>query len=513
MTVHTETGRRFLHVCGWIGAFFLFACGLPAAEATADPLADIRHLPASNPYRKTLEQWLSLPPEERATLSSWAGKKGEGQTPVTTLTAEQSERVASLTASLLAASRQPNTAVWPLVPSAAEPDNPMAGTLPHVRVVMDLGRLVAKGTESLPPHDAIQTAAAIAQMGRQMRAKEGAIMDHFLGGALESLATTSMAKRLGEFSTADLDEMHTAWAALKAALGSDQALRGERDLFFRPFLKQILKPGLAALLAEQEGLEETAPATEGSVGAGLRLTAIINDGQRMIGLEDKAKGRSFFVAEGKTVNEVTLVSIDFKQNRAALRIGDKDAIMDLTSKRIVARQPAANRLIRMLDMGGAFSQDPEKSADELISNLVQRIRNRPGGLDGFIQQLESDYDKVLAESLLWAEQPKTITRSNGFPFEDPLLNALIPNTDIVPRRINQADLTVAMLDAAASLRRQELAGQPLQAPPDPWAKDGESLHVERKPDGSFILRSIYESSKGKPVEYKFAAPDAGLIRR
>lgn len=330
---------------------------------------------------------------------------------------------------------------------------------------------------------------------------------------MEGIATAGVAKRLGEFSAADLDALQAAWAGLKAVPGTDQALRGERDEFFKPFLKHILKPGLAALLAEQAGLAETAPVARAGVGAELRVTAIINDGQRMIGMEDLAKGRSFFVSEGKTVNEVTLVSIDFERNRAVLRIGGKDAIMDLTSKRIVERQAATNRLLRVLGLANSFSPEQGGAADELMGRLVQRVQNHPGGLDGYIQQLESQYDTALANSLLRAEQPKFDASSKGNPPDDPLLTLLIPTFDGVARTLNRAELTVTMFNAAVALRSQELAGKPPEAAHDPWAKDGEKLHVERNPDGGFILRSIYEGRDGKPVEYKFAAPDAGLIRR
>ena len=142
---------------------------MPAADSAADPLAFIRHLPASNPYRKPLEKWLSLPDEERKSLSSWAEVKGECEAPAPPLTAEQSELIAGLTASLRSAAHQQDAAVWPLVPNPAEPDNPMAIMVPHVGVMMSLGRLVTRGTENTQPRDAIETYAAVAQMGRQMR--------------------------------------------------------------------------------------------------------------------------------------------------------------------------------------------------------------------------------------------------------------------------------------------------------------------------------------------------------
>jgi len=512
MNPRTGTGRRVLYCCGWLVACLVFVCGLPAADATSDPLADIRHLPANNPYRKTLEQWLSLPREQRDALSSWAGKKADGEPPAPPLTPEQSEWVASLSASLRTASRQPDAAdIWPLVPSATEPDNLMAATLPHISVVMDVGRLVARGTENLPTRDAIETDAALAQMGRRMRAG-GVLIGDLVGVSLESLATAGIAKRLGEFSAADLDAVRAAWAGLKASPGADQALRAERDVFFEPFLKQILKPGLAALLAEQAGLADNAPTSNG-VGSNLRLTALISDGQRMIGLEDTTKGRSFFVGEGKTVNGVTLVSIDFKQNRAALRIGDKDAILDLTSKRIVERQAAANRLIHMLGMANSFADAPAPGADELLRSLVQHARDHPGGLDGYIQQLMSAYDKTLAQSLLRAEQPKMDADPTTHPAQDPVLAVLMPSFDSLVRTLNKSDLSTTMLNAALTLRRQELAGAPLQTPHDPWGQSGDNLQMERSPDGGFILRSVYEGRAGKPVEYKFAAPDAGMMRR
>jgi hypothetical protein len=45
---------------------------LRAEEQASDPLASIRHLPASNPYRAPLEKLLTLPREDQEALRAWA---------------------------------------------------------------------------------------------------------------------------------------------------------------------------------------------------------------------------------------------------------------------------------------------------------------------------------------------------------------------------------------------------------------------------------------------------------
>lgn len=503
MNVHLNRRRCSRRFFGWAGVWIILACALPANDAAPDTFAAIRNLPASNPYRSPLEAWLTLPEEQRKTLLSWSERREEGEPPAPPLTVEQTELLTGLTESLRAAARQPDAASWPATPNPAEPENPMAFTVPHVGVMMGLGRLVMRGSEGMPSAEAIETYAAVAQMGRQTRLGR-TLIEQLAGVGLEGMAMTGAARRLGEFSAAELDVLSAAWGGLRAAPGIDQAISGERDQFFRPLLHRILKPGLAALLAESADEEGATPTAGTDVGTDLRLTAIISDGVRMIGLEDVAKGTSFFVPEGKTVNDVTLISIDFEVNRAQLRVGGKDAVMDLSSKRIVGNRAVADRLMR--SMGGI-------GGEQLINTLLRRVRDHPGGLDGYIRQLESDYETAFSDALLRAEQPKLAAIPQRKRTDDPLLQIMMPTLDRVARTLNRADLTVTMLNAATSLRRGELTGQTMQPTPDPWARaNGGKLNVERMPDGGFILRSIYEGRDGNPTEYKFAAPDAGMVR-
>jgi len=128
--------------------------------------------------------------------------------------------------------------------------------------------------------------------------------------------------------------------------------------------------------------------------------------------------------------------------------------------------------------------------------------------------LLATYDNGIADALLRAEQPKAEVRSTTQAgAQNPLLYIVMPSFEPVARRINQAELATKMLDAAIELRRRKLAGTASLPAVDPWAKNGESLLLTPALDGGFTLRSIYEVRPGKPVEYKFAAPDAGIVRR
>lgn len=509
LTIMTHGFRR-------IGKFLGLLWGLVAAAATAaDPQAAIRHLPANNPYRAAIEEYLGLPEEDRTRLVAWARKTGEGDAPPPVLTAEQRARVADLSAAVLAAARQPQAAEWPLVPDPADPENPAAITVPHVGPIMQLARIVNRSAADLPPGEAIDRYAAVAQLGRQAR-NGGTLIDQLAGVAAEGLATGETSRRLGEFSGADLDRLTAAWAALKPSPGLDAAFRGERDLFFKPLLEKIIGPGLAAMLAEENALSGTvtAPAAN-DVGAGLRLTAIINDGQPMIGLEERATGTAFFVREGKTVNGVSVLSIDFERNRAMLRVHGKEAVLDLVSKRIVERKAAVGRLFRLLGGMDGLSAGGGDEGPKIVADLLKHARIHPEGLGGYIKELQADYDRMLADELLRAERPKAEARDPAsLRSENPLLALIMPSFESVARRINQSELAGTMLDAAVGLRRRQLNGSlPVRAAVDPWSGAGEGFRLTIIPDGGFILGSAYESAPGKPVEYKYGAPDAGPERK
>jgi hypothetical protein len=302
---------------------------------------------------------------------------------------------------------------------------------------------------------------------------------------------------------------------LRPAPGLDQVLRRERDLFFLPLVEKVIRPGLAALIAEENELAGvSAPRAADDGVSAFRLTAIINDGQRMIGLENRSAGTSFFVQEGKTVNDVTVLSIDFDRKRAMLRVCGKDAVLDLVSRRIVERTQAASRLLRLLKTAQGVSSNESSQAEQVIADLVKRARAHPEGVDGCLRDLLADHDAGLAAVLLRAEHPAFEARPARTADESPLLMLTFPALDTVARRLTQAELTTTMLGAAADVRRRQLDGERAPVPAaDPWAKKGEGLTLVPANDGGFTLRSIYENHSGKPTEYKYAAPDAGLVRR
>lgn len=509
----SPVSRLYPLFLGWvavlISSLFVEVCAADMAVASLTP---IQHLPAGNPYREVLEKYLLMPEVDRVALLSWSEKKGEGEAPSPPLTAGQRELLAGLTGMVREAAGRPDAAVWPLVPDAKDPDNPLAITLPHIGSLIALGRIVTRGAGELPAPEAIDTCAAVAQMGRQARSGH-TLIEQLTGAALEGITTAEVARRIGEFSGPELDRLSVAWAGLRPAPGIDRALAGERERFFKPFLDQILKPGLAALLAEQEALSGTGPSEGGGVGSELRLTALISDGQRMIGLENRISGASFFVAEGKTVNEVTLLSINFDRKRAMLRVRGKEAVMDLVSKRIVERREAVSRLSRVLKFMGSFSSEPMRETDALLDGLVRRARNHPAGLDGYIGELQSHYDAGLVDALQRAEQPRIDDSSMKSPPDDPVLIMLSPGFESIARRLTGSELTPVLLRTAVALRQEQLAGKPARPLADPWSKKGEALRIQRTSDGGFILSSIYEDRAGRPVEYKYAAPDAGQVRR
>ena len=513
MTLGLQRIRLIGLGCGLVWSVMAGVVSLAAAPIT-DPLVAIRHLPANNPYRAPLEKFLNLPEEQRTLLAMWAQKPKSGEALPPSLTAEQRAWVADLGAAVLAAAHQPQAAEWPAVPDPADPENPMGMTIPHVGAVNQLARIVNHSAADLAPGEAIGYYAAVAQLGRQVRTG-GTLIDQLTGVAVEGLAIAETSRRLGEFSGADLDKLTASWAALKSAPGIGDSLRGERDLFFKPLLEKIIKPGLAAMIAEENELSGTSVLSQDGVGAGLRLAAIINDGHRMIGLEDRSSGTSFFVEEGKTVNGVAVLSIDFDRSRAMLRVHGKDAVLDLVSKRIVERRADARRLMRLFGMMDGMSSNQDGNNAKSVSNLLKRVQAHPGCLDDYIKQLQENYDAGITGAMLRAEQPKMGVGPKLSSSDDPLLALLAPTSEfeLVARLFKRAELTTKMLDAAVGLRRQQLSGAPSVPAVDPWSQNGEGFRLTATPDGGFILSSIYEGRSGKPVEYKYATPDAGLVRR
>ena len=77
----------------------------------------------------------------------------------------------------------------------------------------------------------------------------------------------------------------------------------------------------------------------------LRLSALleVEGGGIKVGLVDKKSGKSFFLTEGETVEEIELVSASFDEEEAVLRKGNEMAVIKLESGEIRPLSPAEQR--------------------------------------------------------------------------------------------------------------------------------------------------------------------------
>ena len=456
-----------------------------------------------NPYQTVVTQWLALPSEQRNAISEWSEPVGAKDGAGATLSAEQEQIVAHLATAVQRAAQDPREAKWLMTLNPNDPDNPAAMTLPYLSPLMALGKITIKTAATESPSEAINRYLAVTQMGRTLR-QNCPLIDQLTGINLERQSNRGMADRLGEFSAADLDRLARVRAGLKPVLSFETALReGERNQFFYPMLDRLLGPGLAALLEENARLEKgAAPALEDEVVTSLRLSGIITGGDNMIGLERTQDGSSFWVREGQTVQGVKLQSIDRSRKLAYILIGKQNAVVQLASKQVLICRPGgdAKRLREMLDL---FDKSGP-SQDEWISQIMRSVGTYPNGLKGYLDHLRLEYDQRLMQAVQYADQVKVPTASaNVASLDDPLLNQMTPAFSKVGRTMNSANLEAFMMDAALQLRRQELAGLPLEPPMDPWASEGTRLKLDRTADGRFTLGSVYEKKAGEPLEVSF----------
>lgn len=486
----------------------LLAFALSVRLLAADLLEDLKGIPESNPYRPVLVQYASLSPEDRAALENWVSPTDD-TTPLPVLTTEQKALARDLTAALVATTSAPPTtaADWAPATNPADPDNPFAALIPTVRPFRNLSRIAAKNAEIQSPSEAIETYAAIAQLGRQQRAGPS-LIQQLTGVAIEGIAQAEAAERIGNLSAAQLQQLSAAFNGLQAAPSLTDSLSGERDLFFIPFMKKTVLPGLRALLDEEaDPALITAPAeSERTFTRDLRLSGMLDlgDGERRVLLENLETGVVLTLLENRAVEGIILTSIDFEKRLAYIRHEDREAVIHLQSKHIVERSRAAQNLLKMFD---DFSLSPAAR-----TRWLDGARAHSKGAEGYVRSLIHEYNVSLAVQILRARQARPMPLAKSDDDTDPLSDFGLNVIGKVARTLQNSQTQSTMLQAAIQLRLRELGHADATPPADPWAEDGSGFTVEETPDGGFLLRSRYETSPDKPLTYKFAAPDAGFKR-
>ena len=473
-----------------------------------------RPLPASNPYRAAIERIQALTPEDREALDAWISPE-DGQTaPV--LTETQRAFVRELSTAVIEAAAAPDTSAadWDTFDPT---DDPMTATIPSVGPMRQLARLVVKEADELPPSQALAHYTAVAQFARRQR-EGGSLIQQLTGCAIEGIAQAGVSRRLADFTGDELALLARDWAALDPSPTLAEAFAGERDQFFRPLVDRCILPGLRELLAEGEVAEDVAE-TEGA-GDGftrdLRLSALVDlgAGERRISLENTQTGEVITLRPGETEAGIELVSLDFDQRIAILRSGEEEAVINLRSKRIVPRGREVARL-RALFAGQNALSDEDK-VESAYRDLVARVRQHPGGAEGYAEDLYADYQRALDAQIALADSPRAPREEPTTPPNaDPFVALVSPTFGRLGRTFRNVDTQATMLQAAVHARLAQL-GHPAGAAPapvDPWADDGGGFTASPTPDGGFLLRSRYEVSPEAPLTYKFAAPDAGFVRQ
>lgn len=495
---------------------------LRADPKAAEMQATFSALPETNPYRTVLLRYAGLSATDRKALEDWTNRNAEplpeGETPPA-LSPDQQTLVVELAASLRGAASAPpaSPADWPLVPDPEDPDNPAAIRIAAVGPIRQLARIAIRHADVLPPGQAIDTYAAVAQLGRQQRAGS-TLIEQLNGVAIEGIAQSGPARRLSEFSADELLFLSAAWERLTAPPDNATAVSGERDLFFKPILERTIVPGLRELLASgATGHEPNPTEEEGSdLFSDLRLSGLVNLGgnDSMIILENTRDARSLSLRLGSTVEGITLVSLDFENRLAVIRHDSAEAIIHLESKRIVPSKSAGTRL-REFFAGFDILNDEGTGRASLIEALA-RSRAHPDGPEGYARDLLAAYQAGIDRQVeAAASAPYPNLEPTDAEQSDPLLKLVLPTIGKVVRTFNGSATANTMLHAAINHRLGQLHENidPF-AHPDPWAPadNPTPFPIEPTPDGGFVLHSAFESAPGAPYTYKFAAPDAGFIR-
>jgi hypothetical protein len=481
-------------------------------------------LPDSNPYRALLLRYAELPEEQRKLLNAWVSPSGaEDSAAPAELPRELRAFAAEMSAGLRAAASAPplTAAEWPILPNPSDPENPAAIIIPGVGLLRELGRIATRHADDLPPAEAVDAYAAVAQLGRQQRVGS-TLIGQLTGVAIEGIAQAGLARRLGEFSADDLRRLSAAWLALAPPPDHADAFAGERDLFFKPIVENLLLPGLREMIASGATAEQLFAASAEQPSADfardLRLGGLADfgGGERMIMLENTRDASSFTLRLGARVDGIELVSLDFGRRLAVIRRGTDEAVINLESKRIVPRKSAATRL-REFFSGNLNVGDQTDFHHATLAALLARARAHPEGPEGYARELLAAYQAGIDRQIAAASSARY---PNPEPTEaeksDPLLKLVMPAFGNIVRTFNGLATSNVMLEAAIQHRLGQL-GETAPVPvPDPWAKTSDDtprpFQTERLPDGAFLLRSAYEIAPGAPYTYKFAAPDAGFIR-
>ena len=506
------------------GHAMLSGGGDAATAAASDPLASIRHLPESNPYRAVLAAWLSLPAADRGAITGWANRDPADISAPATLSAEQKTHARQIAAALRDAASAPptTTADWPLAYDPKDPDNPIAAFIPTTGSSRELARVATKVADESAPDEAIALYAATAKFGRESRQSD-TLIGQLVGVATEGAALAGVARRIGEFSPAQLEALSSAWQNLPAPIGAEHSIVTERNLFFRHFIDKELLPGTKAYFAAAEPALDTLPSdADGDADAAiarLRLSALVDFGgdDKQITLENRDTGESFTVTRQRPAEGVELLGFDIPGQRATIRVHGREAVINLQTKEIVARSDALKRFQGFLKnfrfQGEAEGQAGAMPMDITRQAWLDRIKNHPGGPEAYFADALVRYDEYTARQLAAADRAEYTEPSANEPDSsfDPVLAAIVPSFANFARNLHASDTRALMLQAAIRHR----LGQTNQAPADPWSAaspDGAAspFVFTATPDGGFTLASRYQRRKDEPVTYKFAAPDAGV---
>jgi hypothetical protein len=482
------------------------------SQVTALPTAyHYAHLPEANPYRVVLERWESLPTETVSQILAWVNAEPAASRP--TPPAELEVEIVAIAQGLQSAAQTgaARADLWPVKYDEAQPDNPLAVTIPEVGSLRNLAQVAVKYADSLPPNEAIPLYAAAQQAGQDVT--HGPTFIRGLTGiAMQGLASAGPMRRLAEFRPAELDQLETAFSQLRSANSPLESCQGERDLFFVPILERILLPGLIAAQAMHDAPANTEAISGKALDARLseyRLSGLIDDGEQRVVIEKQNTGQSFSITPGQVVEGLELVSIDFAARRAWLRLDGEPVMLDLESKRLSSARQSYARLKELFTSLSLYDRD-----NSIGDEILKLARQHPDGPEGYVIDLLAQYDERMAAQLASVNQA-SMPNNPSLPIDtDPLIELLMPTFTVVLRIHQQSELTTPMLLAAIRHRQ----GRAAEAPADPWGGQTNDTTApppftyETTPDGGFILRSAYERSPGAPVAYKFAAPDAGIVR-
>ncbi|MBC8010785.1 MAG: hypothetical protein H7067_11900 [Burkholderiales bacterium] len=468
----------------------LIACGVRAAPS----------LPETNPYHAAVAQLQAFPDNEKNLFYSWLYPNDE--TPAPTLSAAHQRLVREATAAVIAAADHPplSTLDWlpALADEAATGDSVLQ--LPTSELHL-LASLAAKSADALPADQALDAYVAVARLGRQQRAAP-TLSGQLCGSGIENAALASVARRLNEFSAADLERLSTAWSNLPSPPGLGPTLRIHRDRYFIPVLQTSLFDDLRKF--EQETLAATDPAF-----ADLRLSALVDlgDGERRISLENLSTGASFTLREGATVEGIELVSMDFDARQALIRRSEREAVINLQSKQIEERRLSTRQVEAALASHPAGKRVTSREKRWLIEALTH-----PGGVDGYAADVFANYDAHIDRLVHQANELAPVLPDVVVP-DYPALNIITPNIANIARRLRANDTQPAMLQAAIHARLAAL-GQTSATPPpaDPWATEPDGGFTLTPTEGGFRLQSRYQTTQGIPLTYQFATPDAGPVR-